>query len=154
MDDEIKERIKELPFQQAFVKLLIQVYQEYLITGMHIPDEVKQSKNDWVGQEKTVVELFLESFKLTDDKPFDIKKNFNEERYFVKSTVIDEWLKQNKKDYSFKRFSIDLKQYCKLKGLGFVENKNKKMNGKQYTCWFGIQEIEECDDSDDDDDDE
>jgi hypothetical protein len=151
MDDAIKERIKELPFQQAFVKLLIQVYQEYLKNGMTIPEEVKQSKQDWVGQEKTVVELFLESFKITDEKPYDIKKNYNEDLYFVKSSVIDEWLKQNKKDYSMKRFGIDLKQYCKLKGLGFVENKNKKMNGKQFTCWFGIQEIEEGDDSDSDD---
>jgi len=154
MDDDIKEQIKQLSFQQAFVKLLIQSYQEYIISGFIIPDEVKQSKKDWVGQEKTVVELFLESFKITDEKPIDIKKNFNEERYFVKSSEIDNWLKENKKDYSMKRFAIDLKQYCKLKGLGFVENKNKKISGKVQICWFGIKEIEEEEESDDDDDDD
>jgi hypothetical protein len=154
MDDNIKDQIEQLNVQQAFVKLLIENYQDYLINGIVVPEEVNQSKQDWVGQEKTVVELFLESFKITDEKPIDIKKNFNEERYFVKSSEIDNWLKENKKDYSMKRFAIDLKQYCKLKGLGFVENKNKKMSGKVQICWFGIKEIEEQDSDDDDDDDD
>jgi hypothetical protein len=128
MDDNIKDQIQQLPIQKAFVKLLLE--------------------NDWVGNEKSVVDLFLESFKITDDKCIDIKKNYNEEMHFVKSNDIDAWLKEYKKDYSMKRFAIDLKRHC----LGYVINKDKKMNGKVIKCWFGIKELEEIDDDDNDDD--
>jgi hypothetical protein len=104
MDDNIKDQIQQLPIQQAFVKLLIKSYQDYLATGFNVPEEVKQSKNDWVGNEKSVVELFLESFKITDEKHPDIKKNYNEDMYFVKSSDIDTWLKEYKKDYSNGRY--------------------------------------------------
>jgi phage/plasmid-associated DNA primase len=152
MDDNIKDQIQQLPIQQAFVKLLIESYQDYLNTGFIIPEEVKQSKNDWVGNEKSVVELFLESFKITDEKHPDIKKNYNEDMHFVKSSDIDTWLKEYKKDYSMKRFSIDLKRHCALKGLGYVANKDKKINGKVNKCWFGIKEIEEDSDDEEEDD--
>lgn len=133
-DDNIKDELKTVKFQQAFVHILIHKYMQYVDSGKVDvePVDVIQAKKDWVGQEKSCIDQFVDTFEIT-----------NNEEHYVKSSDIDEWIAQNKLAITMKKFSMEMKRYCEIKGFGLVETKKKKIEGRAMNCWVGIRKVDE-----------
>ena len=75
MDETLKDKIKTIEYQKAFIKLLLQYYQLYLTNGEK-------------DEEPSVIDLFLKSFRITDEivKTQNKKtKVITEDYNFVKS---------------------------------------------------------------------
>jgi len=136
MDVNIDKEVETIKFKKAFVNLMINDYFNYLDDGMlEEPSELIQSKSDWVDEENNVLVKFKQDFELTND--------IND---FVKSSVIQEWIKKSKLDTSMKKFGMLMKKECLLKKLNNIVSKDKKINGKCSQAWFGIKQIEEIQD--------
>jgi len=86
MDYNIENEINTTKFQNHFIQLIFNTYLEYEKNKVEvIPDEVKNSKNDWVDEEQhNCISKFLTEFEITNDR-----------NHFVKSANIDEWLKKS-----------------------------------------------------------
>ena len=99
------------------------------------------AKNEWIGDEQEVgfVSQFLEDFELTD--------NIND---FVKSSTIEEWLKNKNLGVSMKCFGGELKKHCIINKFVNIDNKYKKVSGKTVKVWFGIKETRYTEEIDDD----
>lgn len=136
MDSNLDKELETLEFKKAFVNLIINDYFNYLDDGMlDEPLEVSQSKADWVDEENNILVKFKQDFELTND--------VND---FVKSSVIQEWIKKTKLDTSMKKFGMLMKKECLLKKLDKIESKVKKIAGKTPQVWVGIKQIEEIQD--------
>jgi len=132
-DDNIKNEVKELRFQRVFVGMLIKAYIEFKDDGERPePEGVLVAKKDWVGQEKNVIETFLENYKIT-----------NNPEHSVYSNVIDSWIQSEKLGITMKKFGLEMKRYCKIKKYDNVKSDNKKKDGKNTKAWFGVREIAE-----------
>lgn len=79
------------------------------------------------------IEKFINDFQLT-----------NEEKDFIRSKNIQEWIDENgfkgkRGNLTITKFALELKKYILEKGLTNIYNKYKKLNGKCVMCWFGIK---------------
>ena len=133
MDVNIDKEVETLEFKKAFVNLMINDYFNYLDDGMlEEPSELIQSKSDWVNEDNNILVKFKQDFQLTND--------VND---YVKSSVIQEWIKKTKLDTSMKKFGMLMNKECLLKKLDKIESKVKKITGKTPQVWVGIKQIEE-----------
>ena len=80
------------------------------------PEEVKESKKEWVNNDVDPITKFLNDFEFIRDPDA-----------YVLSSVIDGWLKDSKIGISMRKFGKDLKKHCKLNHYDFVENKVKRI---------------------------
>lgn len=132
-DDNIKAELETLNFQRCMVGLLILQHLEFTDNGALIePDEVKQAKRDWIGEE--VIGGFLTNF-LND---FEIT---NDEDDYILSGNIDEWIKEGKYGISMKKFGMEMKKYLLLKKYDKVCNKVKRIDGKGKQVWIGLKNL-------------
>jgi len=132
-DYNIEAELKTVRFQKVFVGLLIREYCLYMQNGEPTePAGVVQAKNDWVGQEKNVVDTFVNDFDIT-----------NNETDYVTSKDIELWITDKKLGITMKKFGMELRKYCAIKGFDKVDSINKKINGKVVKVWTGINMIEE-----------
>ena len=85
------------------------------------------------GSHKNCVDLikkFKEYFEITND-----------EKDFVKSTDINEWIIEHNVNIEYCKFIKLLKEHCESKNLCNVQNKYKYRNGKSFRIWSGIKRI-------------
>jgi hypothetical protein len=132
-DEGIDEEIKTLKFKKAFVGLLIREYILFQQNGL--PDEpqaVIQAKVDWgLGEGTSCIDEFLNDFEIT-----------NSVDDFTESKKIDSWLQEKKLGISMKKFGMEMKKHCTLKGFANVNNNLKKIKGKPERVWFGIKSLD------------
>jgi hypothetical protein len=134
MDSNLKDELKTLRFQKVFVGLLIKTYMEYsngLLTEAE-PLEVMNSKTEWISQDKSPIDTFLNDYELTNDTAD-----------FVTSKSIEEWILSNKLGISMTKFGMEMNKYASIKKLENIKSKQKKIKGKPLMCWFGIKKIQE-----------
>ena len=130
-DENIKHELKELRFQRVFVGLLIQAYMTFLEHGEPAePVEVLKAKNEWVAQDKSVIDTFIKDYEVTND-PTD----------YIRSSDIDHWITENKLGITMKKFSNEFIKYCTIRGFNEVKSDNKKVGGKVLKYWFGVKYI-------------
>ena len=96
------------------------------------PDEVISAKQDWIGEDISVITTFKNDYEITG----------NPEDYVV-SRDIEDWIKQNGLGITMKKFGMEMKKYLTIHKMDGVENKNKKIQGKQYQIWSGIKLLED-----------
>jgi hypothetical protein len=134
-DPHIKEEIQTPNFQKCFVGLLLMTYMDWVDNGRIDlePDEVKKSTEEWGGKDVDVVSKFTDEFEITN----------NIEDDWVRSSEIEDWLKDSKSGISMTKFSKELKKYLTIHSHDQVNNKYKKIAGKAIMCWFGIKRINE-----------
>jgi hypothetical protein len=131
-DDNIKNEIKTIEFQRALVGILIQ---RYIFGNFSKPEEVKNSKKEWIGENAgDLIVKFKEDYEITNN-PLD----------FVRSQEIEDWIKHKDLRISMKKLANELKFHLNLAKLENVYNKVKKVNGKSIMVWFGIKRIIEDD---------
>jgi hypothetical protein len=129
-DPNIKEEIKTLEFQRAFVGMLILAY-TFNNTNDE-PLEVMNAKKDWIQEDKNFIEGFKNDFEIT-----------NEPEDFVPSKTIETWINQKKLGISMKKFGMEMKRYTLIHKLENVMSNNKKVYGKVVKVWFGMKETVE-----------
>jgi len=130
-DYNLGEEMKTLKFQRCFIGLLIREYYHHNISPNLIePDAVKQAKQDWFQPENNIIEKFKTDYEITD----------NTDDY-VKSSELEQWVTDTKLGISIRKLGIDLKKFCKGKKFDNVDNRMKKIHGKNYQVWFGIKRI-------------
>ena len=78
-----------------------------------------------------LMELFKEYFEITND-----------EKDYVKSVDISEWIIECGVNSDYCKFIKLLKEHCDSKNLCNVDSKYKKINGKAVRIWVGIKQIE------------
>jgi len=81
-------------------------------------------------KENTETKLFKEHFEIT-----------NNEKDFVKSTDISEWIIEYSVNSEYSKFIKLLKEHSELNNLCNVQSKVKKINGKSARIWLGIKKI-------------
>jgi phage/plasmid-associated DNA primase len=138
-DLNIENEIKTLRFQRVMVGLLIREYSLYKQNGLQPePDEVLNSKEEWVGEEANCIKSFLNDYEITNDA-----------NHYVKSNDIKSWLEQKKFGISMEKFSKELKKYCCINHFENIDNKYKKIGGKSIRVWCGVNIIKETSYEDD-----
>ena len=95
------------------------------------PEAVKMAKKAWVKESEGFLVTFLKDFELT----------CNDKTDFVRSSEIEEWLKQSKTGISMTKFAIELKKYLDINKIENVYNKNKKVGGKTSMWWWGVKRL-------------
>lgn len=134
-DHNLENEIKTDKFQSAFIMMLVQAYSNFKESGEpDEPEEVINGKKEWIGDNVSEMDKFLENYEITND-----------EKDFVPCEDIKCWLMEEKLGITPTKMSIDIKKYCKSKGYDKVDNKYKKLNGKTKKCWFGMKELVEYD---------
>ncbi len=113
-DDNIYNELKTKRFQRVFIGILIR--------------EVIKAKDEWIETGNNCIDTFLEEFEITND-----------EKDFVPSNDISEWIKEKNLGISAKKFGMEIKAYCKKNNFENVVSKLKKINGKTSQCWFGVK---------------
>ena len=117
-------------FKQTFIRIMLDSFINFKLNGeIKEPDAVLSARSEWVSQDANVIQKFLESYNIT-----------NNEKDFIKSSDIKDWVKENDVGISDTKFAMELKKYCLKNKLDNVYNKYKKVDGKSVKCWFGIKE--------------
>jgi phage/plasmid-associated DNA primase len=128
-DNQIDEEIKTLRFQRAFVGILILAYMEQTDDE---PAEVISAKQDWIGEDISVIETFKNDYEITGN-PDD----------YVVSRDIEDWIKSKSLGITMKKFGMEMKKYLIIHKMEGVESKKKKVYGKAIHVWTGIKLIVE-----------
>ena len=141
MDIDIKDELKTIRFQRCFMMLLLQYYADWNDLKKKEgyiefePIAVTNGKKAWIKES--------EGFLVTFFKDFEITSNENDK---VKSSDIDEWIKQTKLLVSMTKFSIELKKYMIINNFDKVYSKDFKVFGKTTKWWVGIKRLYDIDD--------
>ncbi len=131
MENEIKTDV----FKRVLVGLLIQEYINFLECKVEIePNEIKNAKSTWVGNDSDALSNILNEFEITN----------NSEDY-VESSEIERVIKDNKLDYTLKKFGAEMKKYCIINKLDNIKNDQKKIMKRNKRVWVGIKSINEND---------
>jgi hypothetical protein len=138
MDSNIESEIRTTKFQKALVGLFIQAYMDKSKFDYE-PIEVVISKDEWISNDKNVIETFENDFEIT-----------NNETDYVRSEDIEDWIKQRDLGITMVKFGSEMKKHAILNKLENVINKYKKINGKTRMCWFGVKTITEIHDCESD----
>jgi hypothetical protein len=133
-DPNLDDEINTIEFKRAFSQLLFDRYYKFISSKETeiIPEEVKNSKKDWVGDESET--NFIEKLKLD----YEFTNNIDN---FVTSAQISGWISDQKLGITMKKFSIEMKRYCEIKKLDKIESVQKKINGKNIKIWLGIKNV-------------
>ena len=77
-----------------------------------------------------LIEKFKEYFQITND-----------EKEYVKSSDISEWIVEYSVNSEYCKFIKLLKEHCESNNLCNVQSKDKKINRKSVRIWLGIKKI-------------
>ena len=129
-DDEIQTE----KFKSAFMLLLLKAYKKFIKNNRveNEPEGIKKAFVNTFGVVEEYVDTFKNCFEFTDN----IKN-------YVESSVIIEWIKNNKLNISMTKMGRDINKYCKQNNLTNVVSKLKKVGPKSKQVWIGIRMIEE-----------
>jgi hypothetical protein len=129
MDANIDTEINTLLFQRCFLEIFIKQYHRGRKGEFKIePMEVTQAKEEWIGTDVGCLPSFLQEYEITND-----------EKDFVKSSEIQEWLELGKFGITMKKFGMELKQYTIKHKLEIVKSIVKKIDCKTSQVWIGIK---------------
>jgi hypothetical protein len=136
MDKNIETEMLTERFQRCFLGLLIKEYLEFSEANcIEIePVEAIVSKENWIQEEKTYINIFKNDFEIT-----------NSEDHYVTSEVIQKWIEDRKLGITFTKFGMELNKYCKIHKLDYVYKKDKKVGGKTKKVWVGIKTLDDMD---------
>lgn len=81
---------------------------------------------------KTVKPDIIDEFK----KVYELT---NDEKDYVKSKEIIDWLKINSRDINMTKFGRDINKHCKSNEFLNVKSKQKKIKGSTVQVWIGIK---------------
>ena len=128
-DHNIEKEMLTIKFKQTFIRIILDSFINFRLNGeIKEPDAVLSARTEWVSQDANVIQTFLESFDITND-----------EKDYIKYADIKDWIKDNEIGISDMKFTMELKKYCSKNKLDNVYNKQKKIDGKNSKCWFGIK---------------
>lgn len=128
-DDNIYNELKTKRFQRVFIGMLIKSYMKYQENGEpEEPEEVIKAKDEWIETGNNCIDTFLEEFEITND-----------EKDFVPSNDISEWIKEKNLGISAKKFGMEIKAYCKNKSFIHVKSGVKTINKKSVRGWYGLK---------------
>ena len=130
MDKNIESEIHTLEFKKAFIGLLIREYMNYMDNKDTDNEPVKCviAKQDWTPENKNFINDFANNFDITND-----------DKDFIESNRIQEWIDGSKLGISMKKFAIEMKKYCVINKLENIGVKVKKINGKSIRVWYGVK---------------
>lgn len=111
-------------FQRLFVLLLIQKYNKTL---MDEPNEVINSKKDWIEETADLINNIMADFTFT-----------NKESDYITSKELNDWAVDKKLGISSTKLGREINKYVEKKGLDNIKVKQIKVNGKTTSCWTGI----------------
>jgi phage/plasmid-associated DNA primase len=140
LDPDIKDELKTVRFQRCFMMLSLQYYADWNDAKKEEgyvefePESVKVGKKDWVQESEGFLVTFFKDFELSQD-----------EKDFVKSSDIEEWIKQTKIGISMTKFAIELKKYLTINKIENVFVKDRKVGGKTSKWWVGIKRLYDAD---------
>ena len=134
MDKNIEKEMLTERFQRCFLGLLIKEYLEFSDNNYieSEPIEAVVSKQNWIQEEKSYINIFKNDFELTN----------NEEDYAT-SENIQKWIDDKKLGITFTKFGMELNKYCKINGMEKVYKKDKKIGGKTKKVWVGIKMLDD-----------
>ena len=129
-DYNLIDEIKTTKFQNAFLMMLIQAYVIYKEEGEpEEPEDVINGKKEWIGETGNDIDKFLENFEITND-----------EKDFLPSQEIKNWLKEERIGITSTKMGIEIKKHCKKNNYDNVISKGRKISGKTVWGWYGIKE--------------
>lgn len=135
MDLNIKEELKQLRFQRCFVGILLNAHLNYIDNGKkeNEPEGVKNSKKNLIESttDKNPLNILLRDYEITDN-----------DKDYVKSSELQEWLDSKKLGISITRLGRELNKYAIINKLENLKSKDKKIGGKTNKIWIGIKEKE------------
>ena len=135
-DEKVKDEVKTLEYQKAFIGLLIREYILMKQNGLQPePLEVIKAKQDWINSDKSVIDSFKNDFEMTDL-----------ESDYVTSKQIEEWVKSKNLGITMKKFGMEMQKYIIINKLQNIKNDIKKIKGKVHRVWFGIKFLVEVED--------
>ena len=130
LDNEMKTEL----FQRCFIGILIRSYLNFNDGGRidTIPNDIIQAQNDWLGTvaESDFMMRFLENYEITDD-PIN----------YINAEELKAWNSTLNAGVSYKKFIIELKMHCKMKGKTNVISDRLYLDGVKGTYWYGIKII-------------
>jgi len=129
-DYNITDEINTVEFQDAFLMMLIQAYVNYRENGEIEPDEVLNGKKEWIEETGDMMDTFLQDFEMTNNK-----------EDFVSCSTVKMWLDNKQLGISSSKIAIEIKKYSEKNKFENVYNKQKKVDGKNITVWFGVKEL-------------
>lgn len=135
-DEHFKNEIEDIDFQQHFIGMLLQAYQQWCDNGKikYEPLAVVESKNEWADLESVdVINLFMKDYEFTNN-PND----------FVDTTHIKKWADSQNLNMSFQRISKNIMKYCKVKKLQTISDV-KNIRGKSTRVWRYLKMVNEID---------
>ena len=113
--DENPKEMLTTKFKQTFIRIMLDSFINFKLNGeIKEPDAVLSARSEWVSQDANVIQKFLESYNITND-----------DKDFIKSADIKEWVKENDVGISDTKFAMELKKYCLKNKLDNVYNKYK-----------------------------
>jgi hypothetical protein len=96
------------------------------------PIEAIMSKQNWIQEEKSYINIFKNDFELSNDV-----------KDYVTSEEIQKWIDEKKLGITFTKFGMEMNKYCKIYKLENINSKDKKIQGKTRKVWVGIKSIED-----------
>ena len=110
--------------------LLMKAYKNFMKNKRveNEPEQIRRAFVSTFGKVEEYVDTFKNNFEFTDN-----------ENDFVESSIMIEWIKQNKLNISMTKLGRDIHKYCDQNKLKNVQSKLKKIGGKPKQVWFGIR---------------
>jgi phage/plasmid-associated DNA primase len=140
-DPNLEEEMKTDLFKQVFISMVILRYEKFVREENSAeiePAEVISAKKEWTGDDggkHKFVNKFLEDYEIT-----------NNEKDYITSKTMEEWLKNKNLGISYILFTKEIKAYCAVQKFENIKSKVKKVNGKTPQVWVGIREKKEIPD--------
>jgi phage/plasmid-associated DNA primase len=137
-DPDLEEEMKTDLFKQVFMSIVILRYDKFVRdenSQETEPADVISAKREWTGDDgkkHKFVNKFLEDYEIS-----------NNEKDYITSKEMEEWLKTKNLGISYILFTKEIKTYCVLQKFGNVKSKVKKVNGKTPQVWVGIRKKSE-----------
>jgi phage/plasmid-associated DNA primase len=130
IDPNFDEEIQTPKFRSAFMLLLMKAYKNFMKNKRveNEPEQIRRAFVSTFGKVEEYVDTFKNNFEFTDN-----------ENDFVESSIMIEWIKQNKLNISMTKLGRDIHKYCDQNKLKNVQSKLKKIGGKPKQVWFGIR---------------
>jgi phage/plasmid-associated DNA primase len=134
MDKNIEKEMLTENFQRCFLGLLIKEYLQFSDNDCieNEPIEAIMSKQNWIQEEKSYINIFKNDFELSNDVDNHIT-----------SEEIQKWIDEKKLGITFTKFGMELNKYCKIHNLENIYKKDRKIQGKTRKVWVGIKSIDE-----------
>lgn len=132
-NDNLVIEIGTLEFKKAFMGMLILSYADFRDNKFKeniCPDmqqKINKMKKNILGSNISVIDKFLQDYEITGN-----------DKDFIPSSEIENWIANNKLLISMSKFGYEIKKYAQLKDM-VVFSKDKKIASKTKQAWFGVR---------------